>query len=533
MSLRITQNGMFRTMTGQMQKSLSAYMESNEQGSTQKKINRPSDDPAGIYRVLMTRNDINATTQYQSNVDTAKGWLSLADNVLGTQVSTVLTNLKSLAEQASTGTYTATNRQQMAFEARQLFGQFINLANTEFEGKSIFAGHRYDANAYEEGLGLCSWDKNWNTAIENGLYSVEGASASSIMIQFTSSGALGDGQTYRWSDDGGESWHGEEDPNNLLKSMSGVSLDLGLDDSDPRKEKIVDGAKLDLGNGVVITMKDDLMVEAANKEEGPGANNGTLVYVRPQAMYQGDDKDAPPEISIMGAKGVSAEAAGTFGNNMLVRMDSTADLSTTDSTVSYSYSTDSGSTWVTATAATTGSGTLHLPVPGGYIDLESSAASVEKGTQILIRPHRADLNLEIMKGTYISVNNVGKDIFGGEYDGKPELPADEDLFGMVGDFIAYLENNNQEGCQRTLARIESVQNHILTECARIGGLENRVNTVADVLSFQKVDQQERLSYIEDIDLTELLSKLTQQQLTYQTVLQSSSKIMQLNLSNFI
>ncbi|MBO4301049.1 MAG: flagellar hook protein, partial [Desulfovibrio sp.] len=239
------------------------------------------------------------------------------------------------------------------------------------------------------------------------------------------------------------------------------------------------------------------------------------------------------EISIMGAEGVSAKAAGTFGNNMLVRMDSTADLSTTDSTVSYSYSTDSGSTWVTATAATTGSGTLHLPVPGGYIDLESSAASVEKGTQILIRPHRADLNLEIMKGTYISVNNVGKDIFGGEYDGKPELPADEDLFGMVGDFIAYLENNNQEGCQRTLARIESVQNHILTECARIGGLENRVNTVADVLSFQKVDQQERLSYIEDIDLTELLSKLTQQQLTYQTVLQSSSKIMQLNLSNFI
>ena len=82
MGIRVTQNRMYDTMTSQMQKNLSAYMESNEQGSTQKKINRPSDDPAGTYRVLTTRNDIEATDQYQSNVDTAKGWLALTDNVL-------------------------------------------------------------------------------------------------------------------------------------------------------------------------------------------------------------------------------------------------------------------------------------------------------------------------------------------------------------------------------------------------------------------------------------------------------------------
>ena len=84
MAIRVTQNTMYDKMTSQMQKSLAAYMESNEQGSSQKKINRPSDDPAGTYRVLVTRNDISATTQYQSNVDTAKGWVSLGDHVLGT-----------------------------------------------------------------------------------------------------------------------------------------------------------------------------------------------------------------------------------------------------------------------------------------------------------------------------------------------------------------------------------------------------------------------------------------------------------------
>lgn len=102
MSVRITQRTMYDSMVGQMQKNLAAYMESNEQGSTQKKINRPSDDPAGTYRVLMGRDEISATTQYQSNVDTVTGWLQLADNVLSTQVSTLFQELESLASRPAT-----------------------------------------------------------------------------------------------------------------------------------------------------------------------------------------------------------------------------------------------------------------------------------------------------------------------------------------------------------------------------------------------------------------------------------------------
>ena len=148
MSIRVTQSSMYNTMVGQMQKSLSAYMESNEQGSTQKKINRPSDDPAGMYRVLMTRDDISATKQYQSNCDTAKGWLELADSVLGTQLSNTIISLKSRMEQAATGT-TADQRKLIAEEAREIFGQILNLSNTQFNGKSIFGGQRYDLNAFE------------------------------------------------------------------------------------------------------------------------------------------------------------------------------------------------------------------------------------------------------------------------------------------------------------------------------------------------------------------------------------------------
>ena len=348
MGIRITQNQMYDTMTSQMQKNLSAYMESNEQGSTQKKINRPSDDPAGTYRVLTTRDDIEATNQYQSNVDTATGWLELTDNVLGTQVSTALTSLKSLAEQAATGTYTAENRQQIAYQARQIFGQMLNLSNTQYEGNSIFGGQRYDRSAFTEGLALTSADTTWDTAIQAGEYSIQGAADSSMMVQFTSTGTLdGGSQTYRWSEDGGTTWS--------TGTTAGRTMTL---------------------NGVTVTMDNDMAVTAADVSLGAGSKNGTLVYIRPTAMYQGDDNDPPPTMTVMGGPAnLATSAAGAFGGNVLLRMDGDADLSSTGTTVNYSYSSDSGSTWISATATTDGTSMLRLLVPSGYVDMDATTVA--------------------------------------------------------------------------------------------------------------------------------------------------------------
>ena len=48
MAIRVTQRNMYGSMINNMQNSLAAYMESVMQGSTQKRINRPSDDPGKL-----------------------------------------------------------------------------------------------------------------------------------------------------------------------------------------------------------------------------------------------------------------------------------------------------------------------------------------------------------------------------------------------------------------------------------------------------------------------------------------------------
>lgn len=608
MAIRVTQQNMYNTMVGRMQKNLGNYMESVEQGSTQKKINRPSDDPAGTYRVLTTRVDMTSNTQYMENVDTARGWLNLADDVLSSRVSTAITGLKTLAEQASTGTYDASQRAIMAEQARQYFGQLLNLSNTDFEGKSIFAGHKYDSTAFEEGLAMTSWDnellseelkkdnpaayeekleKTFNYLVSQGQANVVGTSSKSIMVQFTGGQAdpddpdadtgnpLAKGTTYRWSNDGGETWNEGEvedsedgtkfilklDPNGAYIELNKKRLDadgkelLFRTETDPQGNEIpsrdANGKLIPDPNGKPVD--NDWSVIPCVEDSGPGARNGTTLYIRPGAFYQGDDKDPPVDVTLMGTnlKPGDVKANGEFGKNVLVRVDGqynqlTGEYSAVDMTEAgteffWSYSTDGGATWVTAKGITpqppadadgnAKTPSVRLPIPGGYVEFEGDF--IRAGSQAMIHPSRADLGYEIMKDTYLSVNGVGKDIFGGYYEGKPSLEGDDNLFEVVGAFIGYLEFNNQEGCQRTLAALEVAQKQILHEATRVGGMENRVEMANDVLTAEKIDRQERLSYIEDIDLTELLTKLTRQQLTYQTVLQSSSMIMQMSLANYV
>lgn len=604
MAIRVTQNTMYNSMVSGMQQNLGAYMESVQQGSTQKKINRPSDDPAGTYRVLTTRQAMVDTAQYQENVDTAKGWLNLADSVLSSNVTTAITGLKTLAEQASTGTYTAEQRMIMADQARQYFGQLLNLSNTKFEDMHIFGGHKYDQSAFELGLGVTSWDENWDSAVSDGLLQVQGSTDRTVLVQFTGTGQLKAGTGYQWSNDGGNTWHegtvefGKDDKGvwgyQLKPAGSGVTMTIPVNDEEfdyenfsldtidwdddstfpkvmvpnpnynPNDPDAVDE------NGALIEEKIPLSVttgQADQKDYGP--KNGTFLYIRPTAIYMGDDKDPPVDVTLMGAgdltnkrspdvEGNPIQATGSFPGNVLVRIDGSenrqtgqmedVDLWHAGQEFTWSYSTDGGSTWITARGKVPGDGKLRLPLPNGYIDYDLNQydektgkpngkrndGELRAGMMANVHPSRADLNYEIMEDTYLAVNSVGKDVFGGYYNGKPAMgDSDYNLFEVVGSFIGYLEGNNQEGCQRTLAALTKAETKVLAEATRIGGMENRVEMAADVLSFQKIDQQERLSYTEDIDLTELLTKLTRQQLAYQTVLQSSSMIMQMSLLNYV
>jgi flagellar hook-associated protein 3 FlgL len=191
---------------------------------------------------------------------------------------------------------------------------------------------------------------------------------------------------------------------------------------------------------------------------------------------------------------------------------------------------------------TSGTGSsASLLIPGGFLELSSGAGSaVNPGDQFILRPHRADIQLEISPGEHLTINSVGKDIFGGIYnppDGSgPQVAmggGTSNLFEVVGELVAFAETNNQAGIQRSLAALDDVGQHVMTQVASIGGRENRLDVAKNVLTTAELDDKSRMSDIEDVDVAELMTRLAQQQLIYNSVLKSSSMIMQMNLTNYL
>ena len=509
--MRVTHQYRFDFFISNMNHTLSELMELNQKASSQKKINRPSDDPVGMSKILSARDSIKAHTRYQDNIDTAKGWLGLADESL-VQANTLLTRLKEIAEQAATGTMSADNREEVSYEARQLFQQLINIANTTHENKHIFAGHKVDGPAYVDDLWLTTNDTN----VASSTFSIAGSSESTVLVRFLDSGTVNGGTDldFEYSTNGGRSF--------TTGTLGGASNTL------------------DLGS-VQLSLEDGTAVTAYDPNVNGSANNGTWMWIRPTARYKGDDSDSIDVETMVDSQDTDLDtsAIGTFDNNVVVRIDEDSSLA---SNISYSYSLDGGINWTTGQTKTADgtASSASIVIPGGYLVLGSNGGNnVYSGDQFVVHPHTAKLKVEISPGAHVQINESGKDIFGGVYGaGSNAAPVNhgnisQNMFETVGKLIGYLETNNQHGVQQALENMRESSQHLLNRVARIGARENRLEVSKSMLDTLKFNEEERLAHTEDIDLTELMTKLASQEIAYQTVLKSSSSIMRLSLANYM
>jgi flagellar hook-associated protein 3 FlgL len=555
--MRVSQQMLFDKYISNLNTSLTSLLDLNNQAQTQKRVNKPSDDPTGMTRILDHRDTLRSLDQYSENISTAKGWLAGSDEALS-QVSTLITRAKELAEQAATGTVDADNREQVSYELRSIFEQMIGLANSEFEGKSLYAGQKVDGNAFEEIMWLTTNDADFGGASD---FTVQGSSETTVLVQFLDSSgatAVGDDMdlsdpnlTVRYSIDGGRSWlnDGSVDFNN-------GEATLNLPSS---------------GTGVVF--HSDATVKV-NDPDDPSVSDGTWLWIRPSARYLGDDKDAPPSVDKLGtgSSTVSASASGSFlSTNVTVRIDNDSAVRM-DGNIEYSYSLNGGINWVTgnvAQADTSSNATVLSIANGGILRLASNGSNMlQPGQQFVIKPRSADINLDISASEQVRVNDVGKDIFGGIYmDPDSVLAAggaivtlgssnagrsllsngaagmyvsaqgddefSKNLFEVMGNLVAFTETNNQTGVQQMLANLTNAQSHIMNKLADVGGRENRLTVSETILTGLKFNEDALLSSIEDIDVSELMTDLAQQQIVYESVLRSTATIMQLNLSKFI
>lgn len=116
----------------------------NTQQSTEKKIQKPSDDPIVAVRALRFRSQLSELSQYlEKNIPDAESWLELTENALS-GVSDTLSSMQGYMNQGANDSLDLTDREAVIDTLKQYREQIYQDANFDYGGRRIFTGYKTD-----------------------------------------------------------------------------------------------------------------------------------------------------------------------------------------------------------------------------------------------------------------------------------------------------------------------------------------------------------------------------------------------------
>ncbi|GAF26459.1 MAG: flagellar hook-associated protein 3 FlgL [Moorella sp. (in: firmicutes)] len=137
--MRITNRMLSNNAIRNINRNLENMARAQEQMSSGKRVNRPSDDPIVVARILAFKTSIAANDQYQKNMEDAKGWVDASEGALG-MATDVLQRARELAVYGANGTMPDTSMKALAAEVNQLIDEMVQIANTSYGGRYLFGG---------------------------------------------------------------------------------------------------------------------------------------------------------------------------------------------------------------------------------------------------------------------------------------------------------------------------------------------------------------------------------------------------------
>jgi flagellar hook-associated protein 3 FlgL len=145
---RVTQNMITSRSMVNLQGSLGRLARTQEQLSTGRVINRPSDDPVGTTTAMRLRSSLAQTAQHQRNAEDGAGWLQIVDTTLS-GATALVRKAKELGLQGVNGANSATANAALGQEVARVRDALLSAANTTYLGRPIFGGVTSGSTAYD------------------------------------------------------------------------------------------------------------------------------------------------------------------------------------------------------------------------------------------------------------------------------------------------------------------------------------------------------------------------------------------------
>ena len=146
---RVTQRTLAQNSLGSVQNGLGRLAKVQEQLTTGRVLNRPSDSPTDTTSAMRIRTSRADQEQYVRNAEDGLGWLDQIDSTLGS-VTTSIRRARELGLQGNSGSVGSVAREALATEIEGLRADLLAQANATYLDRPVFGGVTPGAAAYDD-----------------------------------------------------------------------------------------------------------------------------------------------------------------------------------------------------------------------------------------------------------------------------------------------------------------------------------------------------------------------------------------------
>jgi flagellar hook-associated protein 3 FlgL len=146
--MRVTAGMAQRHVLSDLRRVQERLADAQDRLSSQKRIEKPSDDPLGAERAVRLRGELDTTKAYGTAVDESRSWLDATDSALSS-INDIVQTARELTVQAANGATTPAARQSIKVQLDALTEQLKTTLNGAYDGRYIFSGTATDTPPYD------------------------------------------------------------------------------------------------------------------------------------------------------------------------------------------------------------------------------------------------------------------------------------------------------------------------------------------------------------------------------------------------
>ena len=483
--MRVSTNSLYLNNVSNMLGKQSALYKVQEQLSTLRKVNRPSDDPVAASQILDQTQAKDRIDQFNQNAKAAESSLALSGTSLQA-AGDVLQKVRQMAIQAGNTTLTNEDRKMLNSELEGLYKQMLGYANTlDGNGKALFGGSISQTKPYSE-------LQQFGTAVAAGSSIVQyngDANRQEMMISSARQVPVTDNGQYVFGS--------IPEGNGLFKlgagsTLSNVQVDLG---------SVVDRAKFDaqvagplaLPTGALSQAGARIEVVFGSEDDGVAGQATEFNKYYDVVLFDGVNYTS----LVTGQTGGTRIAASDLYNKDPEKVD----LGNPKSYPKFQTGADINLDFST-----------NLSLPAAYridfgVKFSMASEAPANGGVLTLEPSKT-------RSIFDTLNDFSRVL-----QSSAATPAD------ATDFANRLGN--------VIANIDNTQTRMLSVEARIGANRNEADALVEVGSEFSLQYKAILSRLQDVDVASAASELSLAKLALDASQNSFAKVQGLSLLNYI